>query len=413
MDGSLRLLGFGNGYPPEVIGGYPEVAGDVMEGLASRGHAVTMLVSPRTLPRGAGGPDGTLVQVRRELDYVLAPWRRPLRGLRAVVHDQKVVESVLAQGVDAAIVWHMRGVMKTSLRIVHDAGIPVLYMLHDRWVLYERAGPWLKPWPVIDRMGLAAARETAARLARRRVALGAPPIERQGIVCFVTKWLQDEYSRLGFEPRQARVIPGGFDLDPFLTAGLTRPAAVPPRRLVFAGRVDWRKGLDTAVSAIAKAGIGHRLIIAGPVDDEAYAGRVVRVARKLGIEDQVEWRGPLARTALPSLFAECDAMVYPSVEPESYGLGLIEAMAARRPVLTSALGGPREYLEDGRNALLFEPGNADALAAGLTSLEERPDLATKLAEAGEQTARNHSLESAVDAVEDVLRARRSVVGSGA
>src|SRR3954469_977533 len=91
MDRPLRLLGFGNGYPPEVIGGYPEVSADVMEGLARRGHDVTMLVSPRTLPPGAPGPQGSTVRVRRELGYVLAVWRRPLAGWRALQNDERVV----------------------------------------------------------------------------------------------------------------------------------------------------------------------------------------------------------------------------------------------------------------------------------------------------------------------------------
>src|SRR4051812_29862767 len=214
----LRLLGFGNGYPPEVIGGYPEVSADVMEGLAQRGHDVTMLVSPRTLPRDAPGPEGSRVKVRRELGYVLAAWRHPVAGMRAVAADDQVVRDALAAGVDAALVWHMRGVMKPSLRLLHDAGIPVLYMLHDRWVLYERAGPWLKPWPTIDRLGLNALRNGVARVARSRIELGAPPIEQEGINCFVTQWLEDEHRRLGWRPRIAHVVRGGFDLEPFTTA---------------------------------------------------------------------------------------------------------------------------------------------------------------------------------------------------
>ena len=402
MDRPLRLLGFGNGYPPAVIGGYPEVSADVLEGLAGRGHDVTMLVCPRTLPRGAPGPEGSRVKVRRELDYVLAAWRHPVAGMRAVARDQRVVRAALAEGVDAAIVWHMRGVMKTSLRLVHDAGVPVLYMLHDRWVLYERAGPWLRPWPAIDRAGFAAARNLVARAARPRIELGAPPIERDGINCFVTKWLEDEHRRLGWRPRVSHVVRGGFDLAPFVAAGATRAPGVPPRRLVFAGRVDWRKGLDTAVDGIAAAGLGHVLVVAGPVDDPNYRDKVAADAERLGV--QLEWLGALPRAELPALFASCDAMVYPSTEPESYGLGLIEAMAAGRPVITSALGGPREYLVDGENSLVFEPRDAGGLASALRVLEDDPDLVASIAVNGATMAAQHGIEPVLDRVEALLAA---------
>jgi glycosyltransferase involved in cell wall biosynthesis len=198
------------------------------------------------------------------------------------------------------------------------------------------------------------------------------------------------------------VVRGGFDLAPFEQAGAERPAAVPPRRLVFAGRVDPRKGLETAVEGMARAGLGQELVVAGPVDDEAYRGRVEQLAGRLGVADRVHWRGPLPRGELPALFSSNDAMVYPSAEPESYGLGLIEAMAARRPVITSALGGPREYLRDGENALLFEPGDADALAARLRRLDDEPGLVGGLADAGASTAAGHSLEPVVDRIEELL-----------
>jgi glycosyltransferase involved in cell wall biosynthesis len=292
--------------------------------------------------------------------------------------------------------------MKTSLRLLHDAGIPVLYMLHDRWVLYERAGPWLRPWPTIDRAGFAAVREGVARLGRPRIELGAPPIERQGINCFVTQWLEDEHRRLGWRPRVTHVVRGGFDLEPFRNAAATRAPAAPPRRLVFAGRVDRRKGLDTAVRGIAEAGLGHKLVVAGPIDDDSYRAKVEGLAAQLGVAEQVECRGPLPRAELPALFAESDAMVYPSTEPESYGLGLIEAMAAGRPVITSALGGPREYLRDGKNALLFAPRDHAGLARALQRLEEEPELVVRLAEASAATAAEHGIEPVVDHVESLL-----------
>lgn len=399
----LRLLGLTNLYPPDARGGYGEICADVMEGLASRGHSVRMLVcgeAPTDLRSGGPGrPDG--VEVRRELAYVLAPWRRPLRGLRAVAHDQSVVVKALAAGADVALIWHMRGVMKTSLRLLHEAGIPVLYMLHDRWVLYERAGPWLVPWPVADRVGFTALRDAAGRFGSARVELRSPPIEREGVVCFVSNWLRQEYARLGWRPRDARVVPCGVAVERIRSLRM-HPPEPPFSRLLFAGRVHPSKGLQVGVEALARAGEPFRLTVAGPEDDPRYLSRVRTLAGALGVSDRIDWRGEVSRSEVLRLLGEHDVLLYPSVAPEAYSLGLLEALAAGALILTSAVGGPREYLEGGRNALLFDPGDAETLAGHLTRVASDRALAGSLLEGAHATADTMSIESILDQVEGII-----------
>src|SRR5919201_6784749 len=104
--------------------------GDVMALRAPPGHDVTVLAH--------AGESGRGVSVRAELDYVLAAWRHPPHARRAARGDARVIAAALEAGVDAALVWHMRGIVKAPLRLLYRAGVPVLYLLHDRWVLYER-----------------------------------------------------------------------------------------------------------------------------------------------------------------------------------------------------------------------------------------------------------------------------------
>src|SRR4051794_20500053 len=142
----MRLLGLTSFYPPLGYG-YGAICRDVMEGLAARDHQAVVLCA-------GGGPSDGRVEIRRGLGHVPAAWRRPLAGLRAEAASQRLVRAALSDGVDAALVWHMRGIGKGSLRLLHEAGLPVLYMLGDLWVIYERPGPpvaW-RLWPALDRI---------------------------------------------------------------------------------------------------------------------------------------------------------------------------------------------------------------------------------------------------------------------
>jgi glycosyltransferase involved in cell wall biosynthesis len=306
----------------------------------------------------------------------------------------------MAEGVDVAIVWHMRGLVKTSLRLLHDAGIPVMYMLHDRWVLYERAGPWLAPWPVLDRLGIAALREAGGRLPSR-MELRAPAIARDGMVCFVSRWLRDEHARLGWRPRQSRIVPCGVDAERFrMDRASGPPSSV--RRLLYAGRIHPTKGLHVGVQALAEAGDELELTVAGPEDDSRYAEEVRSLARDLGVAGRITWKGEVPRSEIVQLLGSHDVLVYPSIGPEAYSLGLLEALAAGNLVVTSAIGGPREYLEDGQNALFFEPGNVAGMAAQLRRLVNDAQLAESLLEGARATTETISLDAVVDQVEGIM-----------
>jgi glycogen(starch) synthase len=398
----MRLLGLTNLYPPAARGGYGEICADVMAGLAARGHSVTMLVSSEAVDAGLpvrGVVDG--VEVRRELGYVLAAWRKPLRGLRAAQRDDAVVRAALAEGVDAAIVWHMRGVAKTSLRLIHDSGIPVLYQLHDRWVVYERPGPWLRPWAEIDRFGGRALRELAGVAAGRalKAEIRAPRIERDGIVCFVSEWLEGEYARLGWHAQRAEVVNCGVDLERF--GGRTANHETPPRRLLFAGRIERRKGIEVLLRALAKTRGELTLTIAGPPENPDYAARMRLLGEELGIADRVTWIGEKPRDQMPGLLAEHDVLVLPSVDVEAYALGLLEALAAGTLVVTSAVGGPREYLVDGQNSLVFEPGDVDGLVAALDKLSDAATV-ERLRRGAKETSERFALPHIIDRVEDLI-----------
>jgi glycosyltransferase involved in cell wall biosynthesis len=378
----MRLLGLTSTYPPTGLGGYAEICADVMEGLCGRGHQVELLAleGEPGIDRRAG------VEVRRELRPALAAWRRPRVARAAEKHDTKSIRAALARGADAALVWHPRGVVKPPLRLLHAAGIPVLYMLHDRWVLYERPGSVFVPWARAD--------DLAVRLLRE------PPIAREGIVCFNSRWLRDEHARLHWRPRDARIIGCGLPDSVVSPSGSSGPRGA--TRLLFAGRLDPTKGIEDALGAMAQLPEAVTLSVAGLVTDPAYAESLRQRAG-----ERVRWLGELTREELFAAFAEHDVLVYPSREPESFGLGILEAQAAGLIAVTSAEGGPREFLVDGENCLLHRPGDVSGLVRAVKRLQDEPGLAARLRDAGRATARSMPLSDVVDQVEGLLRERTS------
>ena len=107
-------------------------------------------------------------------------------------------------------------------------------------------------------------------------------------------------------------------------------------------------------------------------------------ASALGIADRVEFLGD--RSDVPSLLAGADIYCQPNVEPEAFGLSLIEALAAGLPVVTSAIGGAKEIVDE-TCGVLVAPRDSAALAAQLAALLENRGHRGRLASNGPARAR--------------------------
>jgi glycosyltransferase involved in cell wall biosynthesis len=166
--------------------------------------------------------------------------------------------------------------------------------------------------------------------------------------------------------------------------------------------MDARKGLHVAIGALARVPHRFELTVAAISDDAAYERRVRALANRLGVGDRISWEGEVPRAEIPRLLREHDILVYPSTDVEAYSLGLLEALASEALVITSAVGGPLEYLRDGENALVFEPGDVDALAEALDRLARDGELRRNLREGAGETAKSLSLDAVVNDFESLL-----------
>jgi glycosyltransferase involved in cell wall biosynthesis len=385
----VRLLGLAN-YLPPLNYGYAEICADAMGALAARGHDVTVLCAD-------GGQDETRFRVRRALHHVPAAWRRPVAGLRGEAASQAAVRAALAEGVDAAVAWHMRGVGKGTLTLLHRAGVPVVYMLGDLWVIYERPGPpsWWRAWTSLDRRAAYRTLRDAAGAAAGagRIELRQPPIAEQGEVCFASAWLRERYRSLGWEARHTHVVANGIDVARFAAAPRERTAGE-PLDVLFAGRIDPDKGADLAIQAAAAVS-DVRLTVVGT----GLSGTRERLEASAGAH--VRFLGQQTRDEVAALMRSCHVFVMPGRVEESFGLVYLEAMAAGAAVVGTARGGAAELCHDGKDALVVEP-DVEQLAGALRRLAADEPLRARLAGAGAATAARYSLDAMADRLQSIL-----------
>ena len=156
----------------------------------------------------------------------------------------------------------------------------------------------------------------------------------------------------------------------------------------FVARLDPWKGLDVFLDAAAQVAARHPdavFLVSGdaPAGFEAYRDGMVARAAQLGLGDKVRFLGWRYRMDdIPALMASLDIFCHTSIQPEPFGLVLIEAMAMGCPVIAAKAGGPLEIAEDGVSGLLTAPGDATALAQAVCGLLADPPRRRAMAAAG-------------------------------
>lgn len=161
--------------------------------------------------------------------------------------------------------------------------------------------------------------------------------------------------------------------------GFVAQPSLPARKTIgIVARLVPIKGVDLVMPAFAKVLSKHpdcELLIVG---DGKEHPAMERQQSELGIEsDKVIWVGSIEHRKLDEYYAQMSIVWMPS-RSEGFGLSAIEAMAHGRAIVASATGGLTEIIDDGKDGLLFENGNADDLAAKSISLLDAPERITSL-----------------------------------
>jgi glycosyltransferase involved in cell wall biosynthesis len=224
----------------------------------------------------------------------------------------------------------------------------------------------------------------------------------------VARGLRDE---LNVPESKIRVVHNGIAL-PMQTSADTAVLRAellggPDRPIVLtAARLHPQKGHDGLLEAAVH--VQHALfVLAGDGPDRE---RLQAKAATLGISDRVRFIGQ--RTDVVDLLAACDLFVLPSLY-EGLPLGLLEAMAAGKPVVATAVGGTTEVVVDGVHGCLVAPRNAVALASAINGLLGDPGRAARMAAGGQVRIKERfSVESMVRATEVVYEDALAGRGAG-
>ena len=207
--------------------------------------------------------------------------------------------------------------------------------------------------------------------------------------------------RIVIEPNLVEFGDRPADRRPRTAGGLATPL-----RLLMVTRLDPIKGVDVAIRALAQvSGCSAVLRVVGE-GQPRYVDHLRSIAEELGVSDRIEWAGPVAREKLSEEYRSADLLIVPS-HYETFGVVIVEAMAAGLPVIASNVGGVSNVVDGGRYARLVEPGDPAALARGIAELAGDPDEMARLSRQGPGRATQFDAEAGVERWLEIYRASGS------
>jgi phosphatidylinositol alpha-mannosyltransferase len=180
---------------------------------------------------------------------------------------------------------------------------------------------------------------------------------------------------------ECEILPNGVEV-PTFAHGPVSPSTAPA--IVFVGRHEQRKGLAVLLDAFAGLERDAELWVIG----DGPEGSTLRAR---GVR-RVQWLGRVTEEEKQARLRGATIACFPALEGESFGVVLLEAMAAGTAVVASDIDGYRTVARSGREALLVPPGDTDALRAALRALLDDPARRARLVAEGERRADEFSME---------------------
>lgn len=346
---------------------------------------------------------------------------------RAAGIDQRFAEVLDQVRPDVVHVGHLNHLSTSLLREAANREIPIVYTLHDYWLMCPR-GQFMQMFPE-DPNNLWAAcdgqedRKCAERCYARY--FGGGPEDFESDAGYWTDWVarRMKHVREMVELVDVFIAPARYLHDRYRDA-----FGLPARKLVYldygfarermAGRQRTEgepftfgyigthipaKGIHDLIRAFGMLRGDARLRIWGrPNGQETKALKAIAASLPAGVAERVEWLSEYRNQEIvQDVFDKVDAIVVPSVWVENSPLVIHEAQQARVPVITANAGGMGEYVHDGVNGLLFEHRSHTTLAEQMQRFVDDPELAARLGARGYIDSPTGNIPDVVEHVRDV------------
>ena len=377
-----------------TVGGSHQVLYDLARGLDGTGYQPVVLFNQQ---------NSFVARLRAsgiEVHVFDGPWTRERTVIRT---GNRIRQAAMLL---EAIARRARFLRRHDIALVHVNGTP--QTAQDDWLPAAR----LTRTPIIATCAGNLSFDVASRLELRLMRA----FDR---VLPVSEHVAAQARRFGYDASRITMIHPGIDLDA-LRARLSRDPATVRRELVvdaetmlvsMVGNLRRWKGQHVAIEALARMAPSDRmrvkLIFAGSASpaDRGYEEELHQLVARHSLQRQVTFLG--RRDDAAEIMAASDVVLHASIDPEPFGLVLLEGMALGRAVVASANGGPAEILDDA-SGLRYPPGDADSLADHLRILLADPTLRRSMGEAGrrraEQFAIGRTVRAAVAVYGEVLDA---------
>lgn len=395
MERPLRILFVTDAFPPRSYGsGWSTY--HLARGLRAHGHQVRIVLAHPARTLGETTYDDFRVWRAQEGIRRYNPSTLMLSGLGAgtviqeLIHDWQP-DLIHAQHVNAAHV----------LSHVHGTP-PVVITIRDHWpICFYGTALSGSPCPSCltgtrtvcnVRRGAENARRPAqmakATLMRATLHQRQRILHAASAVIGCSGAIADEV-RPFVPPGRLHVVPHAVDLDAVQNARDEANLPLPPRFLLYVGKLSWHKGADVLPAIMARLSPdAPPLLVLGDGEEEG----LLRAADPTG--ERIRLLGVVPNATVHALMKRATALIFPARWPEPLTRTLLEALAAGCPVVATATGGTPEIVADGETGFLVQPDDVEAMATGLRQIIVDESLRARMFTAARERAASHfSLEN--------------------
>ena len=387
----MKILVVSNLYPPQHIGGYELGCRDVVDKLRARGHLVQVLTSTFRRRDLKDSLDETGVE--RSLQLCGDPADAPHNKL---AECSKLSNAIRRFEPDLVYFWNQGGLCHWLPLAVRWHGKPYAFFLSDTNFVSWRIAAWLN--------GAARKNSLIRVLFGKTFLVRGKSILANRPCHFASEFLRSVAQTSGIGVAEKNSAGAHWGIEPAQFAAPPRERW-PVRRLLYVGQMIPQKGVHTAIAAFAllakEAGFEDLTFsLAGGGMNPDYEQKLRALPAQLGVAGRVRFLGQVPRAELPRIYAEHDALIFPSEWDEPFAITPLEAMASGLAVVGTTTGGSGELFRNRETAMTFVAGDVSDCARVIRELCRDRNLFETISRNGQCVVREkHTLNAMMDRIE--------------